>query len=306
MTAAGTAPGAARGTTPDAKELAKLRRIAALRSQVAAWRRAGESVAIVPTMGALHDGHLALVRRARSDCDRVITTIFVNPMQFNRRDDLSGYPRDEAGDAAKLAEMGVDVLFAPAAEEVYPEGYQTRVSVPLLSDCLCGAARPGHMEGVATVVAKLLLQSLPDAAYFGEKDYQQLLVIRRMARDLDIPVRIEAVATVREADGLALSSRNLLLTPAQRDQATAMYRVLSELAARLKDGRTPAQPALAWARAALTEAGFDPIDYLELRGADSLQPLERAEQPARLFAAAWLGQVRLIDNLAIATGCAND
>lgn len=297
-----TTPGTTPGTTAEAKDLIRLRRIAELRRQVATWRRAGESIAIVPTMGALHDGHLELVRRARVDCERVITTIFVNPMQFNRPDDLSSYPRDEAGDIAKLAENRVDALFAPAAEEIYPKGYQTRVSVPLLSDCLCGAARPGHMEGVATVVAKLLLQSLPDAAYFGEKDYQQFLVVQRMARDLDIPVRMEAVPTVREADGLALSSRNLLLTPAQRDQATAMYRVLTELAARLKDGRTPAPPALAWGRAALGEAGFDPVDYLELRDADTLQPLERAERPARLFAAAWLGQVRLIDNLAVVDG----
>lgn len=282
-----------------AEPLAVLRRIAELRGRIAGWRHAGEAVAIVPTMGALHEGHLELVRRARRDCARVVTTIFVNPLQFNRRDDLSGYPRDEASDAAKLAAHGVDVLFAPPAEEVYPAGFQTRVSVPELSACLCGAARPGHMEGVATVVAKLLLQSLPDRAYFGEKDYQQLLVVRRMVRDLDIPVRIEAVPTVREPDGLALSSRNLLLTADQRARAPALYRVLGALADRLRDARTPAPPMLAEGRADLARAGFDPIDYLDLRTADTLEPLERADRPARLFGAAWLGEVRLIDTLAV-------
>lgn len=280
---------------------ATLRRIADLRARVAGWRTVGETVAIVPTMGALHDGHLELVRRAGQDCARVITTIFVNPMQFNRRDDLSGYPRDEASDAAKLAALGVDVVFAPPVEEIYPEGFQTRVAVPELSACLCGAARPGHMEGVATVVAKLLLQSLPDRAYFGEKDYQQLLVVRRMVRDLDIPVQIEAVPTVREADGLALSSRNLLLTAEQRDRAPALFRVLRAVGDRLEGGET-APPALAEGRSALASAGFDPIDYLELRTADTLRPLERADRPARLFGAAWLGEVRLIDNLAVAGG----
>ncbi len=279
--------------------LKTLRRISDLREAVAGWRRDGETVAIVPTMGALHEGHLELVRRARDRCARVITTVFVNPIQFNRRDDLSGYPRDEAGDAAKLAALGVDLLFAPPVEEVYPEGFQTLISVPGLSDCLCGAARPGHMEGVATVVAKLLLQSLPDRAYFGEKDYQQLLVVRRMVRDLDIPVRIEAVPTVREPDGLALSSRNVLLTPDQRTRAPTLFRVLQALAAHLEDGEGPAQTVLEQGRAELAAAGFEPIDYLELRGSDSLRPLARAEPPARLFAAAWLGQVRLIDNLEV-------
>lgn len=282
-----------------AVRLETLRRISDLRDTVAAWRRAGDSLGIVPTMGALHEGHLELVRRARERCARVVATIFVNPIQFNRPDDLSAYPRDEASDAAKLAALGVDLLFAPPVEEIYPEGFQTRVSVPGLSDCLCGAARPGHMEGVATVVAKLLLQSLPDLAFFGEKDYQQLLVVRRMARDLDIPVRIEAVPTVREPDGLALSSRNLLLTPDQRDRAPALFRVLQSLAARLQGGAAPVPALLDEGRAALAAAGFAPIDYLELRSGDDLRPLERALPPARLFAAAWLGRVRLIDNLEI-------
>lgn len=279
-----------------------LRRIADLRAAAAGWRRAGETIALVPTMGALHEGHLELVRRARRDCTWVIATIFVNPIQFNRPDDLDHYPRDEAEDAAKLAALGVDVLYAPSVKEVYPDGFQTRVSVPDLSDCLCGAARPGHMEGVATVVAKLLLQSLPDVAYFGEKDYQQLQVVRRMVRDLDIPVRIEAVPTVREPDGLALSSRNLLLTLEQRARAPALHRVLSALAKRLQDGATPAGPALAWGRTALADAGIDRIDYLELRSADTLRALGRADRSARLFVAAHFGQVRLIDNLPVDGG----
>ena len=276
-----------------------LRRIAALRQAVARWRRAGESLGLVPTMGALHEGHLALVRQARKDCDRVITTIFVNPAQFNRKDDLAGYPRDEAGDLAKLAALDVDLVFAPPLEEIYPEGYQTRVSVPGLTDCLCGLARPGHMEGVATVVTKLLLQSLPDRAYFGEKDYQQLVMIRRMAHDLDIPVEIVGVPTVREPGGLALSSRNFLLSDDQTARAPTLYRVLSALAQELADGRAPAEPALARGRAEILAAGFDSLDYLDLRDGETLQALERAAPGTRLFVAAWLGEVRLIDNLAI-------
>ena len=286
-------------SAPIEAKLVTVRSIDALRDKVAGWRQAGESIAIVPTMGALHEGHLELVRRAQADCARVIATIFVNPIQFNQADDLSRYPRDEAGDAAKLSSLGVDLLFAPPPQEIYPEGFQTLVSVAGLSACLCGATRPGHMEGVATVVAKLLLQSQPDRAYFGEKDYQQLMVVRRMARDLDIPVRIQAVPTVREADGLALASRNRRLTPEQRAQAPALYRVMAALALRLSDGVTPAQAALAQGRADLAQAGFDPIDYLELRAVDDLRPLDHADRPARLFAAAWLGEIRLIDNLAV-------
>ena len=179
--------------------LAVVRRIAALRAEVARWRRDGRRIGIVPTMGALHEGHMALVHRARDDCDRVITTIFVNPKQFNQSSDLDSYPRDEGQDAAQLSEAGVDLLFAPPTEEVYPEGFATKVAVPALTDCLCGLTRPGHMDGVATVVAKLFLQVAPDLAYFGEKDYQQLLVVKRMTHDLNIPVGIVPVPTVRDA-----------------------------------------------------------------------------------------------------------
>jgi len=276
-----------------------VRSIAELRAAVARWRRSGDSIGIVPTMGALHEGHLELVRRARRDCKRVIATIFVNPAQFNRPDDLASYPREEALDAGKLQQMGVDLLFAPPVGEVYPDGFRTKVLVSELTDCLCGATRQGHLDGVSTVVAKLLIQALPDRAYFGEKDYQQLMVVGRMARDLDIPVEIVGVETVREADGLALSSRNQLLTPENRARAAALNGVLRQLAERLEDGTTPAAPALAWGREALIRAGIEKIDYLELRTADTLRELDRADRPARLFVAAWLGEVRLIDNLPV-------
>ena len=278
--------------------MAAVRRVADLRALVAGWRRAGESVGMVPTMGALHAGHLALVEAARADCARVIATIFVNPKQFNRQDDLAGYPRDEAGDAAKLSAAGVDVLFAPPVEEVYPPGFETKVAVPGLSDCLCGLARPGHMDGVATVVTKLFLMTGAERAYFGEKDYQQLLIVKRLARDLDIPVAVVPVPTVRDGDGLALSSRNALLDAKQRARAPAMHRTLAAMAGRLTDGG-PAAPVIAWGLEELRRAGFDPVDYLELRSAENLAALSSARQPARLFAAAWLGTVRLIDNVAV-------
>lgn len=280
-------------------DMAVVRRVADLRALVAGWRRAGERVGAVPTMGALHAGHLSLVAAARRDCARVIATIFVNPKQFNRPEDLSSYPSHEASDAAKLDAAGVDLLFAPPVEEVYPAGFETRVSVPEIANCLCGTARPGHMDGVATVVAKLFLMTAADRAYFGEKDYQQLLLVRRMARDLNIPVEIVPVPTVRDSDGLALSSRNALLTAAQRRQAASIYRVLSAMAARLAGGAEAAVPVLDWGRKELAAAGIEKLDYLELRSSDSLEELDRADRPARLFVAGWLGSVRLIDNVAI-------
>lgn len=282
----------------DAAQRVMVRTIADLRAAVARWRTAECTVGLVPTMGGLHDGHLALVRQARAECDRVVATIFVNPTQFNEQADFNSYPRDEARDAAGLKAAGADLLFAPSAEGMYPVGFATTVAVSGLTDCLCGVSRPGHFTGVSTVVAKLLLQALPDVAYFGEKDYQQYLVIRRMTRDLDIPVRIAAVATVRAADGFALSSRNQLLTPEQRHRAAALFQVLSDVAERLSKG-APAQPELARGRAALIEAGFGRIDYLDLRHGETLAALERAEAPARLFAAVWLGETRLIDNVPV-------
>lgn len=284
---------------PGVGQLVTVQTVAALRAEVAEWRAAGATVGLVPTMGALHAGHMALIERARADCDRVVASIFINPIQFNEAADLETYPRDAAADAARLAEAGVDLLFAPAVEEMYPEGFATSVSVARLTDCLCGLARPGHLDGVATVVAKLFIQAQADLAYFGEKDYQQFLVVRRMAEDLDIPVRVVAVLTVREADGLALSSRNQWLTPEQRRIAPGLFGTLTALAERFVAGAA-AGIELARGREALIHAGFDRIDYLELRHGETLAPLEHAESAARLFAAVWLGDTRLIDNIAVA------
>ncbi len=289
----------ARQTEP---QFVTLRGAEAVRDRVVAWQRAGETVGLVPTMGALHAGHLALVARARAECGRVVATLFVNPKQFNDTDDLASYPVDEADDAARFAAAGVDLLFAPPVSEMYPPGFSTAVSVAGLTGCLCGAARPGHFDGVSTVVAKLFNQAPADCAYFGEKDYQQLLVVRRMARDLDLPIRIVTVPTVREADGLALSSRNRGLTAAQRRIAPRLYETLSALAARLAGGpgaAPAAAPELAGARDDLARAGFARIDYLDLRDGETLAPLTHAAPGARLFAAAWLGDIRLIDNISV-------
>lgn len=281
-------------------ELVIVRTVRGLRAAIAEYRAQGESVGLVPTMGALHAGHLALVERARATCTRVVATIFVNPKQFDRPDDLASYPRGEAEDAAILHGAGCDLLFAPPVEEVYPEGFATTVSVGRVADVLEGVHRPGHFQGVATVVAKLLLQSLPDRAFFGEKDYQQLQVIRRMVRDLDVPVDIRGVETVREGDGLALSSRNRRLDATRRRIAPELARVLHDTASVLADGATAADPELEKGRWRLLDAGFDGVDYLDLRDAETLEPLQRADRPARLLAAAWLGDVRLIDNVPVA------
>lgn len=280
--------------------LTTLRDIAGLRAWVRDARsRDAARVGLVPTMGALHAGHLALVERARARCDRVVVTLFVNPKQFDRPDDLARYPRTEAADAAALAGAGADLLFAPTVAEVYPPGFATNVQVGGLSTVLEGAYRPGHFDGVATVVTKLLLQSLPDAAFFGEKDYQQLQVIRQLVRDLDIPVEIEGVPIVRESDGLALSSRNVNLDPAQRRIAPGLAQTLSKAAERLGPCGEPAERVLGEARAALFDAGFDAVDYVALCDAVTLAALDRADRPARLLAAAWLGATRLIDNVSV-------
>lgn len=277
-----------------------VRSLPELRATVAAWRREGARVAVVPTMGALHDGHLSLVHRARQRADRVIVTLFVNPRQFNSASDLATYPRTERADAARLADTGADVLYAPAAETVYPAGFATTVTVAGPAGGLDGDARPGHFDGVATVVTKLLLQTDADAAFFGEKDYQQLLVVRRLVRDLDIDVEVVGCPTVRDPDGLALASRNLRLSPAQRRVAPRLYRVLRGAADGIAAGQ-PVDAALAACHAALAAAGFGPVDYVELRSADDLAPVVRTPaSPARLLAAAWLGEVRLIDNVEVA------
>jgi pantoate--beta-alanine ligase len=279
--------------------LAVVRSVGALRRCVDAWHKAGETVALVPTMGALHAGHLALVARGRERAARVVASIFVNPTQFGPNDDFGRYPRDEAGDAAKLAAARCDVLYAPPVEEMYPRGFAAAVTAGAIADGLCGRFRPGHFAGVATVVSKLLLQSGCNVACFGEKDYQQLQVIRSVARDLDIPVRIEGVTTVREADGLALSSRNAYLTPAERAVAPSLQRILVETAARVGRGGAIAA-AVEAGLVALGRTGFTKIDYLEACDAETLAPLADADRPGRLLAAAWLGRTRLIDNVPLA------
>lgn len=277
------------GTLPVARKIAELRRT------VAEWRRCGEIVALVPTMGALHQGHLALIAHARARADHVIASIFVNPTQFAPSEDFTRYPRDEAGDAAKLAAVSCDLLFAPDAAEMYPAGFATTVSAGSLAEPLCGRFRPGHFDGVATVVTKLLLQAQPHIACFGEKDYQQLQIIRRVVRDLDIDCIIEGVPIVRESDGLALSSRNVYLAPEQRRIAPALHRALIDAVAQLARGASPEEAAAA-GRAALRQAGFDKVDYLDLVDAETLQPLVDRSRPGRAAAAAWLGKTRLIDN----------
>jgi len=275
-----------------------VRRLAEMRALTARWRAAGESIGVVPTMGALHPGHLSLVEAAKAECDRVVVWIFVNPKQFNNAQDLENYPRTEVADAATLAPYAVDAVYAPDLDQVYPEGFATTVSVAGLTDVLCGAHRPGHFDGVATVVSKIFLQTGADRAYFGEKDFQQLQVVRRMARDLDIPIEVVACPTVREDSGLAMSSRNLRLSPEGRQQAARLYPVLRDVAAELAEGnRFP--PLAERARARLAEAGFDEVEYFDLRREDGLQALDHPDRPARLFAAAWIEGVRLIDNMAV-------
>ena len=274
--------------------------IAGLRARVRQWKQAGARVGVVPTMGALHEGHLSLVHAARAQADRVITTVFVNPIQFDNADDLATYPRTLDDDARMLAAAGVDVLYAPTVSQMYPPGFATRISVSGVSEGLCGGTRPGHFDGVATVVCKLLMQTLADCAFFGEKDFQQVQVVRRMVTDLDLPVDIVACPTRREADGLALSSRNRRLAPRERQVAVALPRVLRACAVDIAAG-ADVPVALAQAARALADAGFDPVDYVELRSELDLQPLAVVSRgtPARLLAAAWLGDVRLIDGMAV-------
>jgi pantoate--beta-alanine ligase len=282
-------------------DIAVARTVAGLREAVGGWRAKGERVGLVPTMGALHRGHLALVEAARRQCERVVASLFVNPKQFGPREDFAAYPRDEAADFAKFREAGVYLVFAPSVEEMYPPGFASNIRISGVSEALEGAHRPGHFDGVATVVGKLLLQCLPDAAFFGEKDYQQLMVVRRLVRDLDIPVRIEGMATVREPDGLALSSRNVYLSPEERRVAPRLYRVLNDTAAVLRERPDAAAPALAGGISALDGAGFV-TDYLELRDATDLSSMITLDRPARLLAAARLGRTRLIDNIAVMPG----
>lgn len=274
------------------------RKLSEMRALNAGWRKAGETVAVVPTMGALHAGHLSLVKAAKAACDRVVVWIFVNPKQFNNPDDLKTYPRTEHDDATKLAPFGVDAIYVPDVDQVYPDGFSTMVSVSGLTDVLCGASRPGHFDGVATVVSKIFLQTGADQAFFGEKDFQQLQVVRRLVRDLDVPIDVIACPTVREPSGLAMSSRNLRLSEQGLVNAAKLYPILQDIAVELAQD-TRFAPLAERARLRLAEAGFGQIDYLDLRAEDDLSALDHPSRPARLFAAAHLEGVRLIDNIPV-------
>ena len=275
-----------------------VRNILDLRKETASWRAMGLASAVVPTMGALHQGHLTLVREGLKRADRVVTTIFINPKQFAATEDLGRYPRTEASDVAQLEDAGAHLVFAPAPDEVYPPGFAT--SVIMAGPAKAGLEdkfRPHFFDGVATVVAKLFTQSGADFAMFGEKDYQQLLVVRRMARDLDLPIEVVGVPTVREENGLALSSRNAYLSKAEHHQAASLFRFLSQAAVKIRDGQKPTR-ATAAARRALTTRGFR-VDYVAARNAETLALPRTPDEPIRLLAAVWLGSTRLIDNIAV-------
>ncbi len=275
-----------------------IRTLQELRAVTKAWHRAGDVIGVVPTMGALHDGHLSLVHAAKADCTRIIVTIFVNPKQFNSPEDLANYPRTEHEDAAKLAPIGVDVVYVPNPEEIYPDGFCTNVSLSGLTEVLCGAHRPGHFDGVATVVTKLFTQTSADRAYFGEKDFQQLQIVTRLARDLDLDIEVIGCPTIREEDGLAMSSRNLLLSDRSRIWAPRLNEEMERVAQAVRSGET-FETARAAALQALDAAGFTDVDYFEMRAVQDLSLVTDAARPARLFAAAWLAGVRLIDNIAV-------
>jgi pantoate--beta-alanine ligase len=275
-----------------------IRTVAALRSELTPRRRAGRTIGLVATMGALHDGHLSLMRRAVEICDVVVVSLFVNPAQFDDAADLAMYPRDEARDTTLAAELGVDYVFAPPVAEVYPPGFATTVSVAGVSGGFEGEHRgAGHFHGVATVVTKLLNMVSPDVAYFGQKDAQQAVVIRRLVRDLDLPVRIEVCPTIRDADGLALSSRNERLSPAERRRAPALYEALVAVRGAVGDGEDPAS-ALAAGRAVLERAGVD-VEYLSLVDPGTMEPLSDLRGDALALVAGRLGATRLIDNIVV-------
>jgi pantoate--beta-alanine ligase len=278
-----------------------LRTVADLRAALAEPRRAGQTIGLVPTMGALHEGHLSLIRQARADCDVVVMSLFVNPSQFNEARDLAAYPRDEERDLDLAADNGADIVFAPPVEEVYPDGFATTVTVAGLTESLEGAHRGrAHFDGVTTVVTKLFNMAQPDLAYFGQKDAQQALVIKRLVRDLDIPVAIEICPTVREPDGLAMSSRNALLSPDERTRATALHRALAAAAEAVAAGERDAKAVTTLARTELHTAEIEP-EYLELVDADSLEPVSDINGDVLAVIAARVGNTRLIDNQPLST-----
>ena len=262
-----------------------IRTLVELRSKVAGWKAAGESVAVVPTMGALHQGHLSLVRAAKEACDRVIVTIFINPKQFNNPEDYKNYPRTEEEDARKLIALKADVVYVPDGEQMYPNGFATTVSVEGITKGLCGAHRAGHFDGVATIVTKLFTQTQADKAFFGEKDCQQLQVVTRLARDLDLPIEVIGCPTIREEDGLAMSSRNLLLSDRARTWAPELHRAMEEMSEGLLAGGD-LETLRAAAVSRVERAGFTQVEYLDLRSADQLELMTTPDRPARLLAAA--------------------
>ena len=272
--------------------------VAPLRREVAGWRAREETVALVPTMGSLHPGHLALVEEGRRRCQRLIVSIFVNPTQFLAGEDFGRYPRSLSKDMENLATLGVDMVYTPSSDDMYPDGFSTTVTVTRLSEDLCGRDRPGHFPGVATVVTKLLMQCQPDVALFGEKDYQQLQIVKALVRDLDIPVSIVAVPTVRGSDGLAMSSRNGYLDRNERQVASRFAAVLVTVSARLTSGE-PVSDALAWGRREIDNVGVSALEYLELRDAVNLRPVDEVSAESRLLAAVRVGRTRLIDNLPV-------
>lgn len=285
------------------KTVKVVRTVKELRKAVGAWRKSGERVGLVPTMGALHDGHLALVQIARKSCERSVVSIFVNPTQFAPHEDLAKYPRDEAGDLAKLATVDCDLVWAPTPDEMYPTGFATRVVPAGAAEGLETDFRPHFFGGVATVCCKLFTQVDPDVAVFGEKDYQQLQVVRQMVRDLNLPLAIIGAATIRESDGLAMSSRNKYLDERQRQIAPAIHRAIRDVAheaSSAKVTRAKIAKLCETAKADILAAGFDKIDYIEVRDATTLQAADPgAGRPLRVLAAAWLGKTRLIDNIAV-------
>ena len=274
-----------------------IRAISDLRVQVRSWRERGDSVALIPTMGALHEGHLQLVRLAKARSVRAVVSIFVNPAQFAPHEDFERYPRDEAGDLVKLASVGCDAVWAPTLAQMYAEGFATRIVPAGAAEGLESDFRPHFFGGVATVCCKLFTQVQPDVAVFGEKDYQQLMVVMQMVRDLDLPLQIVGAPTVREADGLAMSSRNAYLSADERRIAPTLNRAIREVAGKVAGG-SHVEPATAAAKATLTAAGFGKIDYVEVRDAETLKPAQPG-RPLRVLAAAWLGKTRLIDNVAV-------
>jgi pantoate--beta-alanine ligase len=270
-----------------------------LRVRVAAARRSGASIGLVPTMGALHEGHGRLIERARADCGFVVTTIFVNPLQFDRKDDLEKYPRSLDTDVAICARLGVDVVFAPRVEEMYPHPSACVIRVQRIADHLCGAFRPGHFDGVATVVMKLFQIAQADRSYFGEKDRQQLAVIRKLVADFNVPIEIVGVPTVREADGLALSSRNQRLSAAEREEAIALYRALQEAERRIRAGETDSAVVKAHASRVIPDRPSLKLEYLEIVDPEEMQPVATVNGPVVVAGALWVGSTRLIDNVLV-------